>query len=219
VPSQLYYETYGRVHAALSLNLLYPRSERAGLGERRRELLASADGDTLELVGAGAGINVAGYSNHVSDLVLVGQRSHLDRRLRESAATSTRPVRLVHLENGSLPLPDESFDTAVSTLALCLVDDLDATLTELARVLRPGGQLLFLEHVRSESAQLARWQDRLERPWRYLAIDCHCNRDLIAAIDASPLELERVERGELPKLGPLVVPLVEGSAVRPAETG
>jgi SAM-dependent methyltransferase len=155
----------------------------------------------------------------VADLVLVGQRSHLDRRLRESAATSSRSVRLVHLEHGSLPLADKSFDTAVSTLALCLVDNLDAMLTDLARVLRPGGRLLFLEHVRSESAQLARWQDRLERPWRYLAIDCHCNRDLIAAIDASPLELERVERGELPKLGPLVMPLVVGSAVRPAETG
>jgi SAM-dependent methyltransferase len=147
--------------------------------------------------------------------VLVEQRSHLARRLRRSAASAGRPVRLASLEQGLLPLDSACFDTAVSTLALCLVSDLPATLAEIARVLKPGGRLLFLEHVRADSPGLARWQDRLERPWRYLAIDCHCNRDLLAAIEDSALEIERVERGQLPKLGPLVAPLVAGAAVRP----
>jgi SAM-dependent methyltransferase len=216
VPPQLYYQTYGRAHAALSLNLLYPRSERAGLGARRRELLAQARGATFELVGAGAGINLSEYPDRVSEVLLVEQRSHLGRRLRRSAAAAGRSIRLVRLEQGLLPLDSACFDTAVSTLALCLVSDLPATLAEIARVLRPGGRLLFMEHVRADSPGLARWQDRLEPPWRYLAIDCHCNRDLLAAIEDSALEIERVERGELSKLGPLVVPLVAGAAVRPA---
>ena len=80
------------------------------------------------------------------------------------------------------------------------------------RVLKPGGRLLFLEHVRSEDPGLARWQDRLEKPWRFLGDGCHCNRDTVATIEASPFELERVEHDRLPKAPPLVRPLVRGSA-------
>lgn len=214
MPSQLYYATYGRAHAALSLNLLYPRSERAGLGARRHELLEQAEGATFELVGAGAGVNLPSYPAEVSELVLVEQRSHLDRRLKREVAAVGRPARLAGLEDGRLPLESGSFDTTVCTLALCLVADLPAMLVEIARVLRPGGRLLFLEHVRAASPRLAHWQDRLEGPWRYLAIDCHCNRDLLAAIEASPLQIEHVEHGELAKLGPLVSPLVAGTATR-----
>jgi SAM-dependent methyltransferase len=115
-----------------------------------------------------------------------------------------------------LPFEDSSFDTAVFTLVLCTVPDPAAALAEAARVLRPNGRLLFVEHVRSEDPGLARWQDRLERPWRFLGDGCHCNRDTVAAIEASPLALERVERGELPKSPPLVRPLVRGQATLPA---
>jgi len=93
------------------------------------------------------------------------------------------------------------------------VPDPAAALTEAARLLRPSGKLLFVEHVRSEDPGLARWQDRLERPWRFLGDGCHCNRDTMASIEASPFEIERVEKGELPKAPPLVKPLIRGSAV------
>ncbi len=79
-------------------------------------------------------------------------------------------------------------------------------------MLKPGGKLLFIEHVRGE-AGLAGWQDRFEKPWRFLADGCHCNRDTVAMIEASPLRVERVEQGELPKAPPIVRPLVSGSAV------
>jgi ubiquinone/menaquinone biosynthesis C-methylase UbiE len=115
-----------------------------------------------------------------------------------------------------LPFEDSSFDTAVFTLVLCTAPDPQAALTETARILRPGGKLLFLEHVRAEDAGLARWQDRLEKPWRFVGDGCHCNRDTVATIEASPLAVERVEHGKLPKAPPIVRPLVRGEAVLPA---
>ena len=84
-------------------------------------------------------------------------------------------------------------------------------------MLRPGGRLLFVEHVRSEDSGLARWQDRLEKPWRFFADGCHCNRDTVATIEASPLPSRSVERGELPKAPPLVRPLRAGERDPPAE--
>jgi SAM-dependent methyltransferase len=87
-------------------------------------------------------------------------------------------------------------------------------LREVARILRPGGQLLFLEHVRADDPKLARWQDRLERPWEYLAAGCHPNRDTLATIRASGLAVDDVERGRFPKAPPLVRPLISGRATR-----
>jgi ubiquinone/menaquinone biosynthesis C-methylase UbiE len=127
------------------------------------------------------------------------------------AASSLR-ASLVEAPAERLPFEDDSFDTAVVTLVLCTVPDPAAALREASRVLRPGGKLLFLEHVRSEDARLARWQDRLERPWRFVGDGCHCNRDTVATIEASPLTVAQVERGQLPKAPPLVWPLVRGVA-------
>ena len=115
------------------------------------------------------------------------------KKLRAKAgARPTRP-RSSQAPAEDLPFEDASFDTVVFTLVLCTVPDPAAALAEAARVLRPGGKLLFVEHVRSEDAGLARWQDRLEKPWRFLADGCHCNRDTVATIEASPFALEHVE--------------------------
>jgi SAM-dependent methyltransferase len=113
-----------------------------------------------------------------------------------------------------LPFEDASFDTVTLVYVLCTVADPAAALREIARVLRPGGRFLFIEHVRSPEPGLARWQDRLHGPWRLFANGCHCNRDTVAAIEASPLELGELRREEIPKVPPLVRPMVAGNAAR-----
>ena len=213
MPGRLYFSTYARLHAAVSTGLIYPRSERAGLGAQRQRLLSDARGSTIELVGAFIGVNLPAYPADLDELVLVLRHPHMASRLRREVAASGRQAEIVECSDDRLPFPDNRFDTVVATLSLCLPTDVKPVLDETARVLKPGGRLLFIEHVRSDQPRLARWQDRLAPAWRYLAIGCNCNRDTIHAIEQSGLRVESVEHGVLPKLGPLVRPLVAGVAV------
>jgi ubiquinone/menaquinone biosynthesis C-methylase UbiE len=208
---RVYNATWGRAFAAL-----YDRgleaTEEAGLRKMRRELLAGAGGRVLEL-GAGTGINLDLYPVAVEDLVLVEPDPHMAKRLRARLAESSRKATVVEAAAERLPFEDASFDTAVATLVLCTIPDPAAALAEAARVLRPGGRLLFVEHVRAEDPGLAGWQDRLEKPWRFLGAGCHCNRDTVATISGSRFEIEELERGRMPKAPPIVTPLARGSAV------
>jgi ubiquinone/menaquinone biosynthesis C-methylase UbiE len=206
---RIYDATWGRAFSAL-YDRAMKSTEEAGMREIRREALAGARGRTID-IGAGTGINLGLYPAEVGELVLAEPDPHMIKHLRAKAGGSGAAI--VEAPATILPFEDDSFDTAVFTLVLCTVPDPAAALAEAARVLRPGGRLLFVEHVRSESQGLARWQDRLEGPWRFLGDGCHCNRDTVANIEASPFEIEKVEKGELPKAPPLVRPLVHGSAV------
>lgn len=208
---RIYDATWGRAFSAL-YDAGLKASEEAGLREMRRELVAEAGGRVLEL-GAGTGANLELYPSSIAELTLVEPDPHMTKRLREKLAASDRAAVVVEASAERLPFDDDAFDTAVATLVLCTVPDPRTAIAELARVLKPGGTLLFLEHVRGEP-RLARWQDRLERPWRFLADGCHCNRDTLAMIAASSFEPGPVEHGRLPKALPLVEPLVRGSAVR-----
>ncbi|MFI5028236.1 MAG: class I SAM-dependent methyltransferase [Solirubrobacterales bacterium] len=207
---RLYDATWGRGFSAL-YDRCMKGTEEAGLREVRREALAAASGRTID-IGAGTGANVSLYPETVTELVLAEPDPHMLKQLRPKAGRA----QIVEAGAEQLPFEDDSFDTAVFTLVLCTVANPSAALGEAARVLRPGGRLLFVEHVRSKEPKLARWQDRLEGPWRFIGDGCHCNRDTLAAIEASPLRLESAERGELPKAPPLVRPLVRGSASLPA---
>lgn len=211
---RIYDATWGRAFSAL-YDAGFKATEEAGLREMRRELVAGAGGRVVEL-GAGTGANLGLYPDSTAALTLVEPDPHMTKRLREKLAASGREAEIVEAPAERLPFEDGSFDTAVVTLVLCTVPDPGAAIAELARVLEPGGRLLFIEHVRGEPG-LARWQDRLERPWRFLADGCHCNRDTLALIEASAFQPGTVERGELPKAVSLVKPLIRGSAVRGAD--
>jgi ubiquinone/menaquinone biosynthesis C-methylase UbiE len=192
-------------------------SEEAGLNRMRAELLREASGRTLEL-GAGTGRNLPHYPEAVTELVLTEPDRFMARQLRKalSERAPKATVEVVEAPAESLPLPDASFDTAVSTLCLCTVDDQGRALAELLRVLRPGGRLLFLEHVRNpEGGRAARWQDRLQRPWGWVAAGCHPNRatdQMLSTVHG--LSIERLDRERLPKAPAIVRPMIAGSAVR-----
>ena len=210
---RIYDATWGRGFSAL-YDWAMSSTEEAGLHEMRAGLLAEARGRVIE-VGAGTGINLDLYPDAVEELVLVEPDPHMAKRLRARAAESAREATIVEAPAERLPFEAERFDTAVATLVLCTIPDPAAALEELGRVMKPGGRLLFIEHVRSEDPRLAAWQDRLEKPWRFLGDGCHPNRDTVATISASSLRLGDVERDRLPKSPPLVRPLVRGSATFP----
>lgn len=201
----------------------YPRlvalAENAGQRETRRELIAHADGRTLEL-GAGSGLNVAHYTAAVSELVLTEPSPAMLGRLRAALAAADPPVASVEVLPApaqDLPFADASFDSVVCTYVLCTVPDPAAALREVARLLRPGGRFLFLEHVHAgEGTLLGRFQDLVERPHRYVAAGCHPNRRTDRLLEASPLRLERLVRGRQPRALPTVRPTIIGAARRPA---
>jgi ubiquinone/menaquinone biosynthesis C-methylase UbiE len=193
-------------------DLLIGPAERAGLRQQRHDLLAQATGATIE-IGAGTGLNLPHYPRSVTRLVLIEPEPQMARRLRRRAAGSGRDVEIIEATAGQLPLPDASFDTAVVTFALCSVPDEQAALGEIARVLAPGGQLLFLEHVRSADPVIAAKQDKM--PFPYPLVGCHPNRDTLREIEASPLTVESVRGGELPKAPAIERPMLVGTARRP----
>lgn len=209
---RIYDATWGRAFSAV-YDRGFKATEEAGLRAMRRELLAQARGRVLEL-GAGTGLNIEHYPAEVEALTLVEPDPHMTKRLREKLTQTGKAaeISVVEAPGENLPFPDGSFDTVAVTLVLCTVPSPADTLAEVKRVLEPDGQLLFLEHVRAEDPGLARWQDRFERPWRFLGDGCHCNRDTVSAIAAAGFELGDVERGELPKAPSIVKPLVRGTA-------
>jgi SAM-dependent methyltransferase len=189
--------------------------EDAGLREKRRELLSHAHGRTLE-IGAGTGLNLELYPDSVTELVVTEPDGHMRAQLVKKLAVVSRRAEVVDAGAEHLPLPDASIDTVVATLVFCTIPDPQSALAEITRVLKPEGRLLFLEHVRANDPKVARWQDRLERPWGGFGRGCHPNRDTLATINASGLEVSQVERDQMPKAPPIVRPLIVGEARQPS---
>jgi SAM-dependent methyltransferase len=185
--------------------------ERLGMGAHRQELLQHARGRTVEL-GSGTGLNLAHYPDDLDELILTEPDAPMRARLERKLGRSGRSARVLGAAAERLPFDDGSVDTVVSTLVLCTVDAPDVALHEIARVLRPDGQLLFVEHVRSESASLASWQDRLARPWQRFAEGCRCNRATVELIKACELEVDQLGTASWRAMPPIVRPLVAGRA-------
>lgn len=188
--------------------------EAAGLSKRREELLAAAKGRVLE-IGAGTGANLAFYPDAVTTLTLAEPEAPMAKRLARRVAGHSRSAQIVEAPAEQLPFADASFDTVVVTLVLCTVGGPARALAEIRRVLAPGGRLLFLEHIRSDDSQIARWQDRLNGVNRIIAHGCHCNRATLGAIRDAGFTIIELTRGELPKAPPFVRPLAMGAATAP----
>ena len=188
-------------------------TERAGLAQMRANLLRGASGDTLE-IGGGTGHNLEHYPGAVTRLTVTEPDPFMARRLRERAAASGdgRAATVLEARAEELPFDDDSFDTVVATLVFCTVGDPPRAAAEVARVLRPDGRLLLLEHVRGpQGSRLEKWQDRLERPWGWCGAGCHPNRDTSAVLEAAGLKLDLAD-DELPKAPSIVRPLIHGIA-------
>lgn len=193
--------------------VLLSRAAREEVGPHRDEALAPATGRVIE-VGAGHGENFTRYPGTVTEVVAVEPEPYLRRKATEAAAAAPVPVRVVDGTAEALPAGDGEFDTAVASLVLCSVPDQAPALAELHRVLRPGGTLIFYEHVLAQDARLARRQRRLDPVWTRLAGGCHLDRDTPAAIAAAGFEIEHARRFDMPRAGP-VKPHVIGLARRP----
>jgi ubiquinone/menaquinone biosynthesis C-methylase UbiE len=187
--------------------------ERAGMAARRAQLVSAAEGRVLEL-GAGTGLNVAYYPPTVRELVLSEPEPTMATRLRQRSLRSPVPTEVVEASAEELPFEAGSFDTVICTFVLCTVRRPDVALTEARRVLRDGGKLLFLEHVRAhEGSSLARWQDRLETPWRKFACGCRCNQDTVALLDGMAFQSVETEELRWRAVPRIVRPVVSGNAI------
>jgi ubiquinone/menaquinone biosynthesis C-methylase UbiE len=192
-------------------DLVTRHAEKGELGERRHQLVAALEGDVLE-VGAGTGLNLRQYEQ-AGRVVALEPDPSMAKRLPARAAEAAVPVEIVTGSAESIPYPDESFDAVVVTFVLCSVEDPQAALAEVRRVLKPGAQLVLLEHVRGEGRR-ARWQDRLTPLHRKLAGNCHLNRDTRAAVSAAGFDSISLEPTLLPGTHSLVRSGLQGVAIK-----
>jgi ubiquinone/menaquinone biosynthesis C-methylase UbiE len=151
----------------------------------RRRVIGAAEGRVLE-VGIGSGLNLPLYGPSVRTVIGLDPSPELLLMARDRAATALVPVELLEGSAETVPLDDASIDTVITTWTLCTIPDAPRALSELRRVLRPGGALLFVEHGRAPEPGVARWQDRLDPMWRRLAGGCHLNRKIDDLISGSP---------------------------------
>jgi ubiquinone/menaquinone biosynthesis C-methylase UbiE len=194
------------------------RDRGRGEQELRRELLAGASGRVVE-VGAGNGINFEHYPAGVHELIAVEPEPYLRAQAERAAEGAPVPVQVVEGVADSLALAPGSVDAVVVSGVLCSVPDQRAALAEFRRVLRPGGELRFYEHVRSRRPGFARWQQRVDPLWSRLMGGCHTSRDTVAAITAVGFQLERCRAFGFPPEARVypVTPRVLGVARAPAD--
>ena len=201
----------GRVFAAV-YDRMNRGAEDAGMRARRRDLVGEAAGYTLE-IGAGTGLNVGHYGPQVDRLAMTEPEPHMADKLRARLRETDRVAEVI--ETARVPFASASFDTVVATLVLCTVADPAHTLREIHRVLRPGGRLLFLEHVRSMEPAVGRRQDLMRPVCGFVGRGCHPNRPTLATLMASPLVVERVEMVSAENVPAIVRELITGVARRP----
>lgn len=176
----------------------------------RERVVGGARGRVLE-VGVGSCLNLPFYSSDVREVVGLEPVPRLVEMARREAWGARLPVSFIEGSAEAIPLDDASIDTVVLTWTLCSIPDAALALHEMRRVLRPGGQLLFVEHGRAPEASVQRWQDRLTPAWRCIAGGCHLNRPMASLIEGNGFEMARIETGYMKGPRPMTF-LYEGRA-------
>jgi ubiquinone/menaquinone biosynthesis C-methylase UbiE len=162
------------------------------LAPLRARVAAGLTGDVLE-VGFGSGLNVAHYPPAVTRVLAVDPAAVGRKLAAKRIAASPNPIEFVGLDGEALPLDDASVDHVLTTWTLCTIPQADQALDEIARVVRPGGALHFLEHGRSPDPGVARWRERLNPLQRRMAGGCHLDRPIDQLVARSGLDLDQVD--------------------------
>ncbi|MFE2935702.1 class I SAM-dependent methyltransferase [Streptomyces sp. NPDC059221] len=193
----VHHPVFARFYARMSV----VAETRAGLAAVRSDLLAGLSGRVIE-IGAGNGLNFAHYPPAVSEVVAIEPERSLRRLAVRSALRAGLPVDVVPGAAEALPVKSEAFDGAVASLVLCSVRDVERSLAEIVRVLRPGGELRFFEHVRADDRAMAAAQRVLDRTvWPLLTGGCHTGRETLAAIERAGFVVETYRRVRMPECG------------------
>jgi ubiquinone/menaquinone biosynthesis C-methylase UbiE len=195
---------------AVMYDRMSARMEEACMQAHRRALLADVRGDVLE-IGGGTGANLPYYGDGIATLTLTEPSEPMIGRLQRRVDELGMTAKVLRAPAEDLPFADDSFDVVVSTLVLCGVGDQSLALHELRRVLRPGGRLVFVEHVRSDEPSVERLQDRMN--WlNKLVVKCDCNRRTLDSMLAAGFTTTQLEQGTLETAPPFARPLIWGVA-------
>jgi ubiquinone/menaquinone biosynthesis C-methylase UbiE len=163
----------------------------------RRRVIGAAEGRVLE-IGIGSGLNLPLYGPNVRSVVGLEPSPELMRMARERGRAASTSIEFLEASAEAIPLGDRSVDAVVTTWTLCTIPNAAGALTEMRRVLKPDGALLFVEHGRAPEPSVARWQDRLDPLWSRIAGGCHLNRKIDDLISASGFRIEALRNARLP---------------------
>ena len=186
--TQVRHPIFARMYARLSV-----AADASGAQDHRERLLRGLRGEVVE-IGAGNGLNFRHYPDEVTRVVAVEPEPHLRTRAAAAAREAGAPVEIVDGTADAIPLPGGSMDAAVASLVLCSVADQAVALAEIRRVLRPGGELRFYEHVAAADGRWSKRQRRIDPLWTRIAGGCHLTRDTEAAIGAAGFRIEACDR-------------------------
>jgi ubiquinone/menaquinone biosynthesis C-methylase UbiE len=202
--------------AALFDRIMAP-AEKSFLKEARQHAAGGARGRVLE-IGCGTGANFAFYTSAATAVIATEPDPYMLERARSKLTGASQPIEIRQAPAEELPFDDASFDTVVDTINMCTIGDLPRALSEISRVLRPGGELRFFEHVRYQNPLGALTQDLVTPIWKWFGAGCHPNRDVARAIGEAGFEITHLQRSNpVPPVPPMVFsrPHIMGVAVRP----
>lgn len=178
----------------------------------RRRTVSMANGHVLE-IGIGSGLNLPFYPSGISSIQGLEPSPRLITMAQQSAARAALPVSFIEGSAEAIPLDNASIDTVVTTWSVCTIPHADRALAEMRRVLKPGGQLLFVEHGTGPDASVRRWQNRLTPLWSKISGGCHLNRPIQTLVEQADFDLAHIETGYMKGPKPMTF-MYQGRAVR-----